>query len=106
MKPLFTSKEYGVGGHNKLQVDVFGKDVQIWIKDGDVNAIICMDKSDLDGLKKALTKAVKAAPEKVAEGRDYTKPIRKKVLTTSEENGIKKKRKTRSDKGKKRGPKK
>jgi hypothetical protein len=45
------------------------------------------------------------APEEV-ESFDFTKPIRKKkVTTTSEANGIKK-RKTRSDKGKKRGPKK
>jgi hypothetical protein len=100
---LFQSKDYGVGDKNQLDVRVMGRDVQLWIKDGDRNAIICMDKEDWEKFHKAAAKAAKVAPETVARARDYTPSPQKKVSTTSEENGIvKKQRKPRSDKGKKR----
>lgn len=101
MKPEFESKEYGIGGHNKLDVRVMGDDVQIWIKDGDINAIICMDREDLTKLGKTITKLAKVAPESIDEGRDYNRPTRKrKVKLSSDTVEPKKKRKTRSDKGK------
>lgn len=105
---LFQSKDYGVGDKNQLDVRVMGRDVQLWVKDGDRNAVICMDKEDWEKFHKAASKAVKVAPETVGRARDYTAPTstRNKVSTTSEENGIvKKQRKPRSDKGKKRAPK-
>ena len=101
-KALFESKEYGVGGHNKIELRIVDKEPRIWIRDGEVNAIICLDKADATALAKALTKASKKAPESITPY-DFTKPIRKKKMkTTSETNGVTKKRKTRSDKGKKR----
>ena len=99
-KVLFESKEYGIGGHNKIELRIVEEEPRIWIRDGEVNAAICLDKADATALAKALTKASKTAPEK-AHLFDFTKPIhRKKVKTTSEANGVKKRRKTRSDKGK------
>lgn len=80
---LFQSKEYGVGGHNQLDVRIMGDDVQFWLRDGDRNAVICMDKGDLTALKKALTKAIKHAPENIEPGRDYTQPTRKKKVETT-----------------------
>lgn len=106
-KVLFESKEYGIGAHNKIELRVLDNgEPRLWIRDGGVNALISLDKEDATKLAKALAKAAKVAPEKV-ECFDFTKPInkRKKVKTTSETNGVKKKRKTRSDKGKKRSPK-
>ena len=103
-KVLFESKEYGVGGHNKIELRVVDNEPRIWIRDGELNAIICLDKADATALAKALAKASKKAPE-VITPYDFTKPIHKKhkkITTTSEVNGVKKKRKTRSDKGKKR----
>lgn len=100
-KVLFESKEYGIGGHNKIELRNVDGEPRIWIRDGDTNAAICLDKADATALAKALAKASKTAPEKVHLF-DFTKPIhKKKMKTTSEANGIKK-RKTRSDKGKKR----
>jgi hypothetical protein len=97
---LFESKEYGIGGHNKIELRMVDGEPRIWIRDGDTNAAICLDKADATALAKALAKASKSAPEK-AHLFDFTKPIHKrKVKTTSEANGVKKKRKTRSDKGK------
>lgn len=96
MDILFQSKDYGVGGHNKMDVRIMGEDVQIWIKDGDRNAIICMDSEDLAALKKALTKAVKHAPEEIENGRDYTQPTRKKNKLDTKSKKVTKKAKTRN----------
>ncbi len=100
-KVLFESREYGIGGHNKIELRTLDNgEPRLWIRDGEVNALISLNKEDATKLAKALAKAAKVAPEEV-EAYDFTKPIRKKkVKTTSEANGIKKKRKTRSDKGK------
>ena len=99
MKPVFKSKEYGIGGHNKLEVHVMDDGVQIWIQDGECNAIIYMDSEDMLSFAKAINKHKGSAPESI-EPYDFTTPVhkRKKVTTTSE---VKKRRKTRSDKGKK-----
>lgn len=105
-KVLFESKEYGIGGHNKLELrDLDGDgDLRLWIRDGEANSAICMDRADFLAFSKALVKSAKTAPLEV-ECFDFTKPIphkHKKVNTTSEANGTKKPRKTRSDKGVKR----
>ena len=102
---LFKSKEYGLGGHNKLELRTLDDGgVRLWIHDGDCHALICMDRTDLIDLTKKLGKVCKLAPEdcKVV---DFTKPIKRdKVVMTSEAKGVTKKRKTRSDKGKPRKP--
>lgn len=103
-KVLFESKEYGIGGHNKIELrQLENGELRIWIKDGDTNALICIDRGDATSLYTQLKKGAKNAPESV-ECYDFTKSLRKrkKVKTTSETNGVKKRRKTRSDKGKKR----
>jgi len=102
-KVLFESKEYGIGGHNKLELrQMDNGELRIWVRDGDTNALICLDRGDATSLYTQLKKGAKSAPESV-ECFDFTKPIHKrKVKTTSETNGVKKGRKTRSDKGKKR----
>lgn len=102
-KVLFESKEYGIGGHNKLELRRMDDgELRLWIRDGETNAAICMGRADLTQLASVLGKSAKKAPVEV-QCFDFTKPIhRKKVKTTSETNGVKKKRKTRSDKGKKR----
>ncbi len=119
-KVLFKSKEYGIGGHNKLELRRMDNgELRLWVRDGDTNALICMDREDLTKLGKTVTKHAKKAPLEV-ESFDFSKPIRKKkkVTTTSETNGVKgkdssitteipqRKRKQRSDKGVKRGPRK
>ena len=101
-KVLFKSKEYGLGGHNKLELRVLGDGgLRIWISDGEANALICMDRRDFKQLADSLTKHHRKAPTDV-EPYDFTKSLkRKKIKTTSDTNGIRK-RKTRSDKGTKR----
>lgn len=100
-KVLFESKEYGIGGHNKLELRMVEDEPRVWIRDGDTNAAICLDRADVLALGVACRVAGRTAAETV-QLYDFTKPIRKKNTTTSETNGVKKKRKTRSDKGKKR----
>lgn len=102
-KVLFESKEYGIGGHNKLELRKLDDgELRLWLRDGETNAAICMDRADLTQLASVLVKSAKKAPAKV-QCFDFTKPIhKKKMKTTSETNGVKKKRKPRSDKGKKR----
>lgn len=97
---LFKSKDYGISGHNTLELrNLENGEVRLWITDGGKNALICMDRGDLISLAKQLARVAKTAPVEV-ELFDFTKPIRKKkITTTSESNGVKKKRKTRSDKG-------
>ena len=99
MKPVFKSKEYGIGGHNKLEVRVMEDGVQIWLQDGECNAIVYMDKEDMKAFARVVNKVKDQAPETI-EAYDFTTPVhkRKKVETTS---APKKVRKTRSDKGKK-----
>ena len=102
-KVLFESREYGIGGHNKLELrDLDGNgDLRLWIRDGEANSAICMDREDFTTLARVLAKSAKKAPVEV-ECFDFTKPIpHKRVKTTSASNGVKK-RKTRSDKGVKR----
>ena len=114
-KVLFTSKGYGSRQTNRLELRRMDNgEIRVWIKDGDVNALICMDREDLIGLSSKLKRNMNKAPQEVesfafpldrlsAEG---SKAIEenKKLQTTSEINGVKPKRKERSDKGKKRGP--
>ena len=100
---LFKSKEYGVGGHNKLELRTLDDGgVRLWIHDGDCHALICMDRDDLTEVAKQLRKAAKTAPETI-ELMDFTQPIKhakvKKLETTSSV-VTKRPRKTRSDKGK------
>lgn len=99
---LFKSKEYGVGGHNKLELSLHGSNdgLRIWIKDGDVNALITMDRRDFRLFAEALTANVGKARVH-EEPFDFTKPI---SHTPSKHS--KKVRKPRSDKGVKRGDKK
>ena len=78
-------------------------ELRLWIRDGDTNALICMDKSDTTELIKQLKKHVNEAPEEV-ESFDFNKPISRKKVTTTSAVVVKKKRKQRSDKGRKRGP--
>lgn len=103
--PVFKSKEYGIGGHNRLEVRVMEDGVQLWLQDGECNAIIYMDSEDMISFAKAISKVKDKAPETV-EPYDFTTPVhkRKKVVTTSEAKAPKKARKPRSDKGKKRKP--
>ncbi len=94
---LFKSKEYGLGGHNKLELRLLGNDgLRIWVKDGDVNALITMDRRDFESFAEVLTANTgKArAHEKPF---DFTKPVAHKSSGSS-----KKVRKSRSDKGLKR----
>lgn len=106
MKPAFKSKEYGIGGHNKLEVRVMEDGVQIWLQDGDCNAIVYLDLEDMTEFAKVINKVKGNAPEAI-EPYDFTTPVhkRKKIVTTSESKSVvvKKARKPRSDKGKKRG---
>ena len=104
MKPVFKSKEYGIGGHNRLEVRVMEDGVQIWLQDGDCNAIVYLDLEDMTEFAKVINKVKGNAPEAI-EPYDFTTPVhkRKKVVTTSEAAAPKKARKPRSDKGKKRG---
>jgi hypothetical protein len=97
MKPVFESKEYGVGGHNKLAVHVFEDGVQIWLQDGECNAIVYMDREDMVAFAKAINKVKNEAPEEI-EPYDFTKPVhkRKKIKTKSQEITAKRKRKPRA----------
>ena len=92
---IFESKEYGLGGHNKLELRVLdgGDGLRIWVKDGDVNALITMDRRDFTAFAEALTANVGKARVH-EEPFDFTKPIPHKVTKH-----LKKVRKTRSDKG-------
>jgi len=102
VKPVFKSKEYGIGGHNKLEVRVMDDGVQIWLQDGECNAIIYMDSEDMQSFAKAINKHKGSAPESI-EPYDFTVPVhkRKKVAMKSAIIEPKKPRKPRSDKGKK-----
>jgi hypothetical protein len=105
MKPVFKSKEYGIGGHNKLEVRVMEDGVQLWLQDGECNAIVYLDREDFAAFAKVVNKVKDQAPETI-EPYDFSTPVhkRKKIVTTSEANetnGVSK-RKPRSDKGKKR----
>ena len=101
-KVLFKSKEYGLGGHNKLELRVLGDGgLRLWIQDGETNSLICMDRRDFKQLADTMAKHARQAPVSV-EPYDFTQSLkRKKVKTVSDTNGIRK-RKTRSDKGVKR----
>lgn len=101
-KVLFKSKEYGLGGHNKLELRVLGDGgLRLWVQDGETNSLICMDRRDFKQLAEMLAKHARKAPTSV-EPYDFTKSLkRKKIKTVSDTNGIRK-RKTRSDKGVKR----
>lgn len=105
MKPVFKSKEYGLGGHNKLEVRVMEEGVQIWLQDGECNAVVYLDLEDMTEFAKVINKVKGNAPESI-ELYDFTIPVhkRKKIVTTSESKSVvvKKERKPRSDKGKKR----
>jgi CRISPR/Cas system Type II protein with McrA/HNH and RuvC-like nuclease domain len=102
-KVLFKSKEYGLGGHNKLELRVLGDGgLRLWVQDGETNSLICMDRRDFKQLAELLAKHARQAPTSV-EPYDFSKSLkRKKVETVSDTNGLRKKRKTRSDKGVKR----
>jgi hypothetical protein len=102
MKPVFQSKEYGIGGHNKLEVRVMDDGVQLWLQDGECNAIVYLDREDMTTFAKIINKVKNQAPESI-EAYDFSTPVhkRRKVETTS---APKKTRKPRADKGKKRSP--
>jgi hypothetical protein len=103
MKPVFESKEYGIGGHNKLEIRIFPEEgVQIWLRDGECNAIVFLDREDMTKLAKVVNKVKDQALEEI-EPYDFSVPVhkRKKIVTTSESKAPKKARKPRSDKGKK-----
>jgi hypothetical protein len=101
MKPAFKSKEYGIGGHNKLEVRVMEDGVQIWLQDGECNAIVYMDKDDMLMFAKVINKVKQHAPDKI-EAYDFTTPVHKRVVkATAVTTEAKKPRKQRSDKGKK-----
>lgn len=96
MKPVFESKEYGIGGHNKLEVRVFeGDGIQFWLRDGDTNAVVHMDKEDVIKLIKALNKVKDQAPDEI-EQYDFTVPIHKRK---KEEVPVKKRNKANKSTG-------
>lgn len=88
-KPLFESKEYGIGGHNKIELRLLEDgEPRLWIRDGETNAAICLDKADATALAKSLAKASKGAPEEV-QCYDFTKPIKKRTKRTKVTKGTK-----------------
>ena len=92
-KVLFKSKEYGHNGHNYCELRILEDgDVRLWVHDGGTNSLICMDRHELIELANQLLKHGPAAPEE-----HITVDIFRRNKT---EVTIKKKRKTRSDKGK------
>jgi hypothetical protein len=92
-KVLFKSKEYGHNGHNYCELRILEDgDVRLWVHDGGTNSLICMDRDELIELAKQLTKHGPTAPEE-HKSVDIFRRNKKEVTQ-------KRKRKTRSDKGK------
>lgn len=97
-KVLFRSKEYGHNGHNYCELRLLEDgDIRLWVHDGGTNSLICLDRNELVELGEQLIKHGPTAPEE-----HITVDIfrRNKPEVT-----IKRKRKTRSDKGKTRAKK-
>lgn len=92
-KVLFKSKEYGYNGHNYCELRILEDgDIRLWVHDGGTNSLICLDREDLLKLGKQIVKHGSSAPEEHITI-DIFKRNKKDVT-------VKRKRKTRSDKGK------
>lgn len=97
-KVLFRSKEYGHNGHNYCELRRLDDgDIRLWVHDGGTNSLICMDRDELIELANQLLKHGDAAPEEHISV-DIFRRNKKEIQP-------KRKRKTRSDKGKTRAAK-